>query len=188
MAEVKDTLVLNADMNPQNLLPIMSLSWQDAVKAVYSGSAVVIHEYEDWDIRSPSITMKVPSVIMNATYSRPRRGVAWRSDNLWLRDRYTCQYCSQTFPASELTKDHVVPQFHGGKDGWDNIVAACHPCNSRKGHKRITPLRMPYKPSYYELIDIRKQYPLYVPHESWNMYLGWPDEKIVVRPKFNFAF
>lgn len=31
-----------------------------------------------------------------------------------------------------MTKDHVFPKSKGGRDGPDNIVHSCGPCNSRK--------------------------------------------------------
>lgn len=34
-----------------------------------------------------------------------------------------------------LTKDHKVPQRHGGPDTLDNLVSACRSCNCRKGVK-----------------------------------------------------
>jgi 5-methylcytosine-specific restriction endonuclease McrA len=183
---IKEILVLNADMQPRNVLPIETIGWHDAVSGVFKGIYSVVHEYDDWVVHSPSITMKVPSVVMQTTYSRPRVHATWKKDNLWLRDRYTCQYCSNGFPASELTKDHVVPRYYGGGSGWDNIVAACHPCNNRRGHNvRIQPMKKPYKPSYYELVEIRKEYPIYVPDESWVPYLAWPEEKIILSSKAN---
>jgi len=39
----------------------------------------------------------------------------------------------------------VIPRSRGGSSAWDNIVAACAPCNRRKGnrlpHEASMPLR-----------------------------------------------
>jgi len=182
MAYTSDTLVLNADMQPMSLLPIRTVRWQKAVEDVYNDKLIVLHEYDDWDVHSPSMTMRVPSVVMHRDYVRPRVAASWSKEHMCLRDGYTCQYCGKMFPTSQLTKDHVVPQFYGGGNGWTNLVAACHPCNNRRGHNtRIQPMRKPYKPSYYELVELRKQYPLYVPHASWADYLMWPKENLIIR-------
>ena len=37
----------------------------------------------------------------------------------------------------ELTFDHVIPRSSGGTTRWDNVVAACSPCNLRKGSKSL---------------------------------------------------
>src|SRR5690606_11294802 len=39
-----------------------------------------------------------------------------------------CQYCG----ARADSIDHVVPRSRGGLHAWDNVVAACRPCNVRK--------------------------------------------------------
>lgn len=36
------------------------------------------------------------------------------------------------------TIDHVIPRSRGGHDGCGNIVAACFPCNNRKGGRMPT--------------------------------------------------
>ena len=53
--------------------------------------------------------------------------------NVYIRDDYRCQYCGERFAAADLTLDHVVPRVAGGKTSWTNVVAACRPCNRRKG-------------------------------------------------------
>lgn len=43
-----------------------------------------------------------------------------------------CIYCGDS---KRLTRDHVIPITRGGKDEPENIVPACHQCNSRKKNK-----------------------------------------------------
>ncbi len=47
---------------------------------------------------------------------------------------FTCQYCGydgRAFPNwFQLTVDHIVPQSQGGTDDGENLVTACHACNS----------------------------------------------------------
>jgi len=60
----------------------------------------------------------------------------------------------------------------GGKTNWENIVAACQDCNSRKGNKmKMKPKRMPYRPDYWELVNNRKQLEIEVRHPSWHNWL-----------------
>jgi len=184
MAEHKATLLLNGDMQPMNLLPIKTLSWRDAIKGVVGGTYSVVHEYDDWVVRSPSMTMNVPSVVMLNHYEKPRAVAQWSKEHMCLRDNYTCQYCARVFSVNQLTKDHVVPHCFGGKLGWENLVAACYACNNRRGHNtKIQPMRKPYKPSYYELLELRRQHPIVVPDIAWAFYLMWPEDKVIVRKR-----
>ena len=53
----------------------------------------------------------------------------------WWQNRIArglCQYCGGTFPAAELTMDHIVPLTRGGKSIRGNVAPACKECNSRK--------------------------------------------------------
>lgn len=184
--KIRDTLVLNQDMAPLSMLPPTTVTWESAIKAIYGGHAHIVHEYDDWEVHSPSITLRVPSVIMVHKYVHYNKAVPWNEDYLYLRDRFRCQYCMKEFGAQHLTQDHVVPRKYGGKTCWENIVAACGPCNHRRGHNQnIRPNKMPYKPTYWELIDRIKEFELVIPDENWAPYLQWPEEnlRIIGKPK-----
>ena len=60
------------------------------------------------------------------------------------RDNGSCAYCSK--PAD--TMDHVVPRSKGGQHRWENIVAACRPCNAKKDDHTLAELGwvLPFKP------------------------------------------
>jgi 5-methylcytosine-specific restriction endonuclease McrA len=179
------TLVLNSDAMPVGVLPLSALQWQDAIKAVYLGSVSVLHDYDNWNITSPSCAMRVPSVVMARTYINVRRFVGFSKEMISLRDGYRCQYCGGGFGEERLTMDHVLPKSHGGKLTFSNTVAACSPCNSARGNDvRIKPRTPPYRPTYHELIAKRRHYPVTVPHEAWLHYIGWPEELVtIVQPK-----
>ncbi len=180
--KLEDCLILNRDMMPISMLPVETASWREAIKMVYTEAAQIVHEYEDWEVHSPSITMPVPSVIMVREYVHFEHAVAWNEDYLYLRDEYRCQYCLREFPAQQLTQDHVVPRKYGGQTNWTNIASACGPCNHRRGHNtKIKPHKAPYKPSYYELVGKAKKLPLVIPDESWMPYLQWPEENLIVK-------
>ena len=71
----------------------MSLwSWQEAVKAVVSERVNVVSVYSRV-VRSPSSEMALPSVISLKEYIPTKRRPAFTRFNVFLRDRFTCQYC-----------------------------------------------------------------------------------------------
>ena len=74
---------------------------------------------------------------------------------LFARDQHLCMYCGQAFARQQLTRDHVQPVSRGGIDSWENVVAACFSCNSRKGGRNpaqagMPLLAVPYRPSWIE--------------------------------------
>lgn len=179
------TLILNSNMAPIRWLPrLKTFTWQEAVKRVCSREFVTVHEHEDWVLRSPSTTMAVPSVIMATSYHPQPLYSAYSPKLIKLRDGYTCQYCNQLFSCDELTMDHVVPVSHGGKESWENIVAACAPCNHSRGNNtRIQPMTKPWKPTTFQLIALKKKEVITVPDLSWVPYIDWdPDLVRVSRP------
>lgn len=179
-----DTLILNADGQPMGLLPISTLPWKKGISEMWSGNASVLHVYDDWEVRSPSISLKVPAVMVMKEFANPKRLVRFNRRNIYIRDGYKCQYCMEVFSYGNLTFDHVVPQAHKGKTTWTNISTACGPCNSRRGcNTKLQPHRMPYRPSYWEMAEKAKQYPLIVPHDSWLYYLDWNPDLITVKNK-----
>jgi len=113
---------------------------------------------EDQAIRTPSRAIRVPRVIQLVQYDKlPRREVRFTRRNIFHRDRSRCQYCGGSFPQRELNLDHVVPLSRGGRSTWSNVVAACVPCNSRKGNR--TPeeaglhlVRAPRKPAGHPML------------------------------------
>lgn len=168
-------LVLNADYRPLSYYPLSLWDWQHAIKGVVEKTVDVVAEY-DVEARSPSTTMKLPSVIALKTYVPPSKHVAFTRFNVFLRDRFRCQYCGGRYKAPELTFDHVTARAKGGTTTWDNIVAACEPCNSIKDDKHLKPLRMPYKPTPAQLMAAQRMFPPNHLHETWMDYLYWDSE------------
>jgi 5-methylcytosine-specific restriction endonuclease McrA len=172
-------LVLNADYTPLSILPISSISWKDAIKITFLGHANPIEFYDNWEVHSPSTTMKVPSVLISSTYIKKKHGVKFSRSNLLIRDNFTCQYCEKQLNQMDLTVDHVIPRVKGGKTKWENIVCACYTCNTIKGHRtKMQPIRAPRKPEYWQLLENARKVPILIPHESWIKYLGW-DERLI---------
>ena len=177
-----DTLVLNSDGLPLDIIPISTVSWRDAIKAQYQGNVDVLHHYSDWVVRSPSVELQVPSVIMMRQWVKMGRKVKFSRRNVYIRDRFTCQYCNEVFPHDQLTLDHVVPRLEGGKTVWNNISSACSPCNHEKSHfHKMKPRVPPRKPSYGEMLAILRTSRITIRDPAWNYYLGWPDELVTIQ-------
>lgn len=173
-------LVLNADFRPLNYFPLSLWSWQDAIKAVCLERVTIISEYEQ-SISSPTTVINLPSVIALKEYVPQNRNPAFTRFNVFLRDRFSCQYCGNGFSASDLTFDHVVPRSKGGRTNWTNVVAACSPCNLRKGNKlpgqcNMHPLLRPSAPNMWQLQENGRAFPPNYLHELWRDYLYWDSE------------
>ncbi|MBM3515252.1 MAG: HNH endonuclease, partial [Alphaproteobacteria bacterium] len=99
--EASPALVLNADFRPLSYYPLSVWSWQEAVKAVFLGRVNVVSEY-DREVRSPRLAFKLPSVIALKKYAPMDRSPAFTRFNVFLRDRFTCQYCGTPNPTNDL--------------------------------------------------------------------------------------
>ena len=173
-------LVLNADFQPLSYFPLSVWDWRDAIRAVVANRVNVISEYE-LEVRSPTRTLRLPSVISLKQYIAPARRPAFTRFNVFLRDRLVCQYCGDAFPAYDLTFDHIVPRSQGGITRWENVVAACGFCNLAKGGRTPEQARMPLRrrpvePSTWELRENGRAFPPNFLHESWRDYLYWDTE------------
>lgn len=172
--------MLNADFRPLSYFPLSLWPWQEAVKAVFLDRVNILAEY-DRVVRSPNFEMRLPSVISLKDYVPTARRPAFTRFNVFLRDRFVCQYCGQQFPTPELTFDHVVPRSRGGKTTWENVVTACSACNLRKGSRLpeqcgMMPLRRPNQPSSLLLQEHGRAFPPNFLHESWRDFLYWDTE------------
>jgi 5-methylcytosine-specific restriction endonuclease McrA len=173
-------LVLNADFRPLSYFPLSLWSWQDAVKAVFLDRVNIIDQY-DVCVRSPSLEMQLPSVVSLKEYVPAARHPAFTRFNVFLRDRFTCQYCAEPYPSHELTFDHLVPRSRGGRTVWTNVVTACATCNLWKGNRLpresgMYPRHPPLQPTTYMLQENGRAFPPNYLHESWRDYLYWDTE------------
>jgi len=109
---------------------------------------------------------------------RPSEHPAFTRFNLFLRDRFSCQYCGIQ---KDLTFDHVIPRRLGGRTTWENVATACSPCNLRKGGRtpRQAGMRLreqPIRPTTWHLQDHGRAFPPNYLHESWRDWLYWDVE------------
>ena len=77
-------MVLNADFQPLSYYPLSLWSWQDAIKAVFLERVSIIENY-DKEVHSPSLTIKLPSVIALRDYVALRRSPAFTRFNVFLK-------------------------------------------------------------------------------------------------------
>ncbi len=170
-------LVLNADFRPLSYYPLSLWTWQDAIKAAYLDRVTIVAEY-DHVVRSQRNEIRIPSVVVLKDFIQPQKRVAFTRFNLFLRDEFCCQYCGGK---GDLTFDHVVPRARGGVTSWDNVVAACSPCNLRKGARSLRECglqlnRKPRQPRPEEMLAHGRRFPPNYLHESWLDFLYWDAE------------
>ena len=173
-------LVLNADFRPLSYFPLSLWSWQNSIKAVFLARVNVVSEY-DRAVHSPSIEIRLPSVISLKDYVHMDRRPAFTRFNVFLRDAFSCQYCGGAYQAEVLTFDHIVPRSRGGRTMWDNVVTACEPCNLKKGHRSLKQagmrvMRMPGRPTNFQLQENGRAFPPNFLHHSWRDFLYWDTE------------
>jgi 5-methylcytosine-specific restriction endonuclease McrA len=170
-------LVLNADYRPLSYFPLSLWPCQESIKAVFMDRVDVISVYER-EVHSPTLTLQLPSVVALKQYVPPARQPAFTRFNVFLRDRFSCQYCGSP---SDLTFDHLIPRSRGGRTTWDNVVTACSPCNLRKGGKMenecgMHPRQRPNRPTVGDLQRNGRAFPPNYLHESWHDFLYWDSE------------
>lgn len=162
----------------------MRLVWLNKVK--------VLKTYDDWKIRSQHLEMSVPSIIMMNDQTRWKKDLKYSRSNIYLRDSFTCQLqitnkckeLSGKVKISELTLDHVVPKSLGGKSTWTNVCTSCKSCNGEKGNdKSIVPGVTPHKPTYYEILSKRRQFPIHIHDAEWLFYINWADDLVKILPQ-----
>lgn len=130
------TLVLNAGYEPMSVV-----SFKRAVVLVLTGKAAVLQSDDAIPIRSASVELDRPSVIILTRYVKPPRSrrLMLSRRGVLRRDGQLCAYCG----AHATTIDHVLPRSRGGQNTWTNLVACCRSCNCRKGDR--TPEEMRWK-------------------------------------------
>lgn len=141
------TLILDTSWQPCEIV-----GWRRAIGLLFRGKVEVVEEYEE-EIRSVSLALRLPAVVRLADAIRRKRKIRFSRRHVLIRDGFRCQYCGAKLPAEKLTLDHVLPKARGGRTTWENLVAACAPCNRKKGAKNprwagMTLRTRPEKPTW----------------------------------------
>ena len=107
-------------------------------------------ERQDWDVPSVIVLRQYVNVLeggrrsstsVHGTNSKRKPGTlrhkglpSISTKNVLRRDGGLCAYCG----GKAASIDHVVPVSRGGQHVWENVVAACMPCNHKKGNKLVS--------------------------------------------------
>lgn len=140
--------------------PVKIISWQRAMILLLTGRAEVVLEYQDIEIHSVNFKINLPKILRLYTKHRSSRNVKFSRQNVFVRDNHTCQYCYQKFRQEVLTIDHVTPVSKGGQTTWENVVASCAGCNTKKGSKSVKEigfklLKEPRRPNWSAKMYLR---------------------------------
>ena len=160
-------LVLNL-----NYVPINVSTARRAIILLGKGKAELLENHRG-QVRTVSTVVEVPSIIrLGYLVKRPFAPRKLSKKEIFLRDKYTCQYCGTK--SQQLTLDHVVPRRQKGAHTWENVVAACSKCNLRKAgftpeEAKMKLFREPRapQPNPYRMLQNR------VILDEWRPYLPW---------------
>lgn len=124
----KKVLVLNLDHTP-----VAVVNAQKAIVLTFLDKAMLLARFDHLCIRTVDRTFHYPAVIRLHEYKNiPYQGAMLNRHNIFKRDQNECQYCGAK---KALTIDHVLPKSKGGKTNWQNLITACHRCNTQKGDR-----------------------------------------------------
>ena len=137
----------------------------------------VLREYSDKIVRSVRQSFKVPSVIrfLKHVFKKIKK-IKFSRDNVYCRDKGTCQYCGLKVSRDEFTLDHIVPRSINGQTCWENVSVCCVPCNRKKRDRTPEQAGMklktkPIKPkNIFHSFGWNKAFP-----ESWKDFLASTD-------------
>ncbi len=125
-------------------------------------------------IHGARIAILVPKIVVLSIYDRlPRLELRFSRRNVFLRDKFTCQYCAKVLPETQLNLDHVTPRDKGGRTTWENIVTSCFRCNTRKANKlphevNMHPRSKPLAPRWKPLFGLHENG---LVDESWSHFI-----------------
>ena len=189
----RPTLVLNRNWQPVNVATVaraLVLLWNESARVVDPADYQTF-DWNDWSKLRPAggdvfvqairFRIRVPEVITLSEYDRlPTASVTFSRRNIFKRDKFVCQYCSDQPGTEALTIDHVVPRAQGGESRWGNCVLACIGCNHRKADRtpqqagmklRREPVQPKWKP-LYAAHDMRiESWSKFISEAYWNVEL-----------------
>ncbi|WP_231714508.1 HNH endonuclease [Desulfonema ishimotonii] len=136
------------------------VNWKRAMCLVAKEKVQVLAYSEQTVKTAEGACFKIPAVIKLIKLIRTlyRARVPFSKKNVFVRDGYRCAYCGAR--KFRLTIDHIIPKSRGGRDDFDNCVASCKKCNTRKGNKTPREAGMslrvkPYQPTISEFLRLK---------------------------------
>ncbi len=164
MSENYDAIDVSYDENG-DLSTMMPTNWED-------WKNLEIRE-GDYSISSPSITVRVPTILVAKSFSRMTyKSIKLSNDNIRKRDNNICQYTGKRLLYNEGSIDHIIPKSRGGKDTWDNLVLCEKKLNTKKGNKTpeeagLELINQPVKPKIKPFsAEIEKKQ-----HKDWSHFM-----------------
>ena len=160
-------LVLNLNYVPLNVCTV-----RRAVVLVDKGKAELLENHRG-QLRTANSVIDVPSIIrLVYLVKKPFLPRKLSKKEVFLRDRFTCQYCNKK--TQDLTLDHVVPRRQHGSHTWENVVAACTRCNLRKAGRTpveagMVLIKQPRAPDPNPYLVLQNRTIL----EEWRPYIPW---------------
>ena len=157
-------LVLNADYQPLSAISHSpSGIGRRAIKAIFLDRVDVVSHYERF-IHSPGFEMRLPCVVALKQYIPQDRRPPFTRFNVFLRDRFSCQYCQKpSRPTSSPSTICCRAPAAGGRPGPTSsppapaaicarptgcrTIAACTRCPSPRAELAPAPARWPLVPA-----------------------------------------
>lgn len=126
-------IVLNLDYQPLSII-----SWKRALVLLMKNANITVLDYHEKKVSSETNLHRIPSLVVYNKFVKIKKGSAPTKRKIMVRDDKTCQYCS-TKLHSNATIDHIVPasrfKNRAESNTWENLVACCRSCNSKKGNR-----------------------------------------------------
>lgn len=170
---MKKTLLLNYSYQYNAII-----SERHAIKLIFKNKADIISTWDDYKINwiNNSI-LQFPAILKLKTpykqFFKSSRSYYFSRDAIIKRDNNTCQYCSAILVKNQITIDHIIPKYHGGKSNFYNCIVACKQCNALKANKLLEEsglklIRQPEIPKNFMQINIDES----LWHKDWKMFLN----------------
>jgi len=160
-------LVLNL-----NYVPINVCTVRRAIIMLGKGKAEFLENHRG-QLHTVNAVFEAPSIIrLVYLVKRPYLPRKLSKKEVFLRDRFACQYCGKK--TQDLTLDHVVPRRQNGSHSWNNVVAACTRCNLRKAGRTPAEANMrlvkePKAPDPNPYLILQNRTIL----DEWRPYIPW---------------
>jgi len=166
------SLVLNRNFQAVDIATCRCYNFDD-----WSELSKMMQDHPAGFVHSVNLRLAIPEVIRLTQYDRlPNSDVVFTRRNILDHYGYKCCYCGHKFTSKELNFDHVVPKSKGGKTNWENIVAACYPCNSKKDDRtpKEAGMRLLVKPTKPKHQPVMRRLVVSLPLKtrmSWQKFL-----------------
>ncbi len=160
-------LVLNLNYVPVNVCTV-----RRAIVLVTKGKAELLENHQGY-LHTVSQEIDAPSVIRLAyMVKRPFLPRKLSKKEIFLRDKFACQYCGKK--VHDLTLDHVIPRRQHGAHTWENVVTACNRCNLHKAGRTPAEAKMrlgkiPRAPDPNPYLILQNRVIL----DEWEIYIPW---------------